>query len=153
MRSIRSLSTLLALTASLLFAAQAQAVFFTFAGKFTSNRGKIINIPVVGNTALRAAHDHVEIQPGADDAGTRDGRFRRSSAAPIRSRRSRSMTGFVGFPATTMVAGISSASKHLPGKKILQTTRYGRRAWSAAAFVFPNKVFSSRFRRTCERWR
>jgi hypothetical protein len=34
----------------MLVTSPSQAVFFTFSGKFTSNRGKIINIPVVGNT-------------------------------------------------------------------------------------------------------
>jgi hypothetical protein len=34
----------------MLMTSPSQAVYFTFSGKFTSNRGKIINIPVVGNT-------------------------------------------------------------------------------------------------------
>ena len=49
MKITRSLSSVVALAVAL-SAASATAATYTFGGKFTSNRGLLINIPVVGNT-------------------------------------------------------------------------------------------------------
>jgi len=49
MTAVRSL-TVSVCAALMLFSGSAGAAYYTFTGKFTSNRGKIINIPVVGNT-------------------------------------------------------------------------------------------------------
>src|SRR5262245_59128977 len=50
MRIGRSLTSLFACAAVVLVSTAAFAAQYSFTGKFTSNRGKIINIPVVGNT-------------------------------------------------------------------------------------------------------
>src|SRR5919108_5011392 len=49
MRAARSLASTVC-TGLMLFASAAHAATFTFTGKFTSSRGKLINIPLVGNT-------------------------------------------------------------------------------------------------------
>ena len=50
MRLARSLLPMVASGALLLMSGSALAGTYGFTGKFTSNRGKIINIPMVGNT-------------------------------------------------------------------------------------------------------
>src|SRR5262245_3423957 len=50
MRAARSLWALSLFGTLLLVGSASSAAVYGFTGKFTSNRGKIINIPVVGNT-------------------------------------------------------------------------------------------------------
>jgi len=54
MKGLRSLTSLCLLAALVLVASDASAVYYTFAGTFTSNRGKLVNIPVVGSAPCPA---------------------------------------------------------------------------------------------------
>ena len=120
MRTIRSLTSLSVLTAFVLLAAQAQAAgTFTFAGKFTSNRGKIINIPMVGNTpcaplTIMSNYFGMPVTPAPVTPPVRT-IVRGANTQP----QIKVMTGFVGYPATTMVARDLQCVKQLPNKFII----------------------------------
>jgi hypothetical protein len=141
MRALRSLTSLIVLTAAVLGAAQVQAVTFTFAGKFTSNRGKIINIPVVGNTpcaplTIMSNYFAMPVTPAPVTPAVRT-IIRGANTQP----QIKVMTGFVGYPATTMVARDLQCVKHAPNKFVM-TTGAGPGGMVGGAFVFPNNAFS-----------
>jgi hypothetical protein len=114
MKSIRSVTSLLALTALVLGSAAASAATYTFAGKFTSNRGLIINIPVVGNVPCAG----LSIMSGPGGMVV---------PAPV-TPAARTMT---------MLANNYNCVAHVPGK-LINTTGAG----VGGAFVMPPNVFS-----------
>jgi len=117
MQSIRVLSSLVVLTAFVLGSSAAGAATFAFTGKFTSNRGLLINIPVVGNVPCAG----LSIMSGPGGMVV---------PAPVTP----------AMRTMTMIANNYNCVAHKAGKKIT-TTGMG----VGGAFVIPPNVFSKPF--------
>jgi hypothetical protein len=117
MKSIRSMTSLLTLAALVLGSTVASAATYTFAGKFTSNRGLLINIPVVGNVPCAG----LSIMSGPGGMVV---------PAPVTP----------GARTMTMIANAYNCVAHVPGK-LVNTTGMG----VGGGFVLPPNVFSKPF--------
>ncbi len=117
MRAFRSVASLLTLAALVLGSTAAGAATYTFAGKFTSNRGLLINIPVVGN--VPCAGLSIMSGPGGMIV-----------PAPV-TPPARTMT---------MIANNYNCVGNVPGKTVM-TTGMG----VGGGFVMPNNVWSKPF--------
>ena len=125
---------LLVFTVYLLVGADARAVNYTFAGKFTSSRGQIINIPMIGNTGcggltLMSGPNGMTIPQPYDlvPTMTRGVNTQPSGLPPMNG-------AAMGFDLGCV--------KHVAGK-ILKTT--GTMAKVGGAFTFPTKAWFDPF--------
>jgi hypothetical protein len=139
MRAVRSLVLGLACAVFVLATSAAHAVVnYTFAGKFTSNRGKIINIPMVGNTRCDNAFMPLTLMtgPGGPGLGMGGPGTMTPAVHPIVRGVNTQPTAKVTSMFNQMGNDLQCV-KHAPNK-ILQTTGAGK----GGAFVIPLKVWS-----------
>ena len=137
MRVGRSLMSMFACTALVLVSSAAFAGTYGFTGKFTSNRGKIINIPVVGNTPCAPLTLMTQGIPTMAGAATPAVHPVRRGANTQPQQVVNTMFSYLKHPAGRDLQCV----KHAAGK-VLVTDNVKTGGGKGGGFVMPNNVWS-----------
>jgi hypothetical protein len=126
----------------LLFAVSTDAAYFTFAGKFTSNRGRIINIPMVGATGCT----ELTLMTGTQN----DGLPHTMQLSPVPVTRRVNTQPKAKTKLMTMNQAVISGTdlrcvKHVAGKVLQTTAGTAMMGAVGGAFTLPDHVWFNPF--------
>jgi hypothetical protein len=128
---MRTTRTLLSVWLVMLVATVAHAANFTFSGKFTSSRGKIINIPVVGNTPCAP----LTLRSGPGEGGTMTP-YSHMIQRGVNTQPNMIVTPYYQGPGRDLLC-----VGHVAGKK-LATDGQGTAMGKGGGFVMPANAFT-----------